>query len=138
MSKRQVAISLAVSATAARDCIFRARCAGLAWPLPQGLTDETLGIGSIRRERSLAKDRPRPDWAMVHRELRRPGVTLQLLWEEHCIALPTPRRLRLQSFLRALPHPGGAAVADHAPKPHRRASARSSITPARRSPRSTD
>ena len=89
MSKRQVAISLAVSATAARDCIFRARCAGLAWPLPQGLTDETLGIGSIRRERSLAKDRPRPDWAMVHRELRRPGVTLQLLWEEHrCAAHP--------------------------------------------------
>jgi transposase len=27
--------------------------------------------------------RPRPNWAVVHRELRRPGVTLQLLWEEH-------------------------------------------------------
>jgi transposase len=31
-----------------------------------------------------AKDRrPQPNWAAVHRELRRPGVTLQLLWEEH-------------------------------------------------------
>ena len=42
MSKRQIAVSLGVSATAARDCILRARRAGLAWPLPEGLTDETL------------------------------------------------------------------------------------------------
>jgi hypothetical protein len=27
--------------------------------------------------------RPRPDWAWVHRELRRPNVTLALLWEEY-------------------------------------------------------
>jgi len=24
-----------------------------------------------------------PDWGAVHRELRRPGVTLWLLWEEY-------------------------------------------------------
>jgi transposase len=37
-------------------------------------------IGTMR---APAGDRwPRPNWAMVHRELRRPGVTLQLLWEE--------------------------------------------------------
>jgi transposase len=28
--------------------------------------------------------KPQPDWATVHRELRRPGVTLMLLWEEYC------------------------------------------------------
>ena len=83
MSKRQIAASLGVSATAAGECIRRARRAGLAWPLPDELSDEEL-------ERRLyplppvAKDRrPRPDWAAIHRELRRPGVTLQLLWEEH-------------------------------------------------------
>ena len=27
--------------------------------------------------------RPQPDWPAIHRELRRPGVTLGLLWEEH-------------------------------------------------------
>ena len=33
---------------------------------------------------AAAKDRrPQPDWAVIYRELRRPGVTLQLLWEEH-------------------------------------------------------
>ena len=34
MSKRQIAASLGVSATAAGECIRRARRAGLAWPLP--------------------------------------------------------------------------------------------------------
>jgi transposase len=29
-------------------------------------------------------ERPQPDWAGVHRELRRTGVTLMLLWEEYC------------------------------------------------------
>jgi transposase len=84
MSKRKIAVSLGVSATAARDCIGRARCSGLSWPLPEGLTDEALELRLYPPPGVAAKDhRPRPDWAMVHRELRRPGVTLQLLWEEH-------------------------------------------------------
>ena len=27
--------------------------------------------------------RPLPDWPLLHRELKRPGVTLSLLWEEY-------------------------------------------------------
>ena len=27
--------------------------------------------------------RPMPEWASIHRELKRPGVTLLLLWEEY-------------------------------------------------------
>ena len=84
MSKRQIAVSLGVSATAARDCILRAWRAGLGWPLPDGLTDETLEDRLYPPPAVASKERrPQPDWATVHRELRRPGVTLQLLWEEH-------------------------------------------------------
>jgi hypothetical protein len=84
MSKRQIAASLGVSATAARDFIWRARRAGLAWPLADGLTDEALEVRLYPPPTVAAKDRrPQPDWAAVHRELRRAGVTLQLLWEEH-------------------------------------------------------
>jgi transposase len=62
----------------------RARRAGLGWPLPDGLDDAQL-------ERLLypppsavaAEQRPVPDWAVVHRELRRPNMTLSLLWEEY-------------------------------------------------------
>lgn len=83
MSKRQIAASLGVSATAAGECIRRALRAGLAWPLPEELSDEGLE-GRLYPLPAAAKDRrPRPDWAAIHRELRRPGVTLQLLWEEH-------------------------------------------------------
>jgi hypothetical protein len=84
MSKRKIAASLGVSATAAGECIRRARCAGLAWPLPEELSDEALERRLFPPLTVAAKDRrPQPRWAAVHRELRRPGVTLQLLWEEH-------------------------------------------------------
>ena len=78
MSKRKIAASLGVSATAAGECIRRARRAGLGWPLPEGLTDEALEDRLYPPPAGAAKDgRPQPDWAAVHRELRRPGVTLQ-------------------------------------------------------------
>jgi len=84
MSKRKIAASLGVSATAAGECIRRARRAGLTWPLPDGLSDEALERRLFPPPAVTAKARrPQPDWAAIHRELRRPGVTLQLLWEEH-------------------------------------------------------
>ena len=130
MSKRKIAASLGVSATAAGECLRRARRAGLTWPLPEGLTDEALELRLYPPAVAAKDQRPQPDWAEVHRELRRPGVTLQLLWEEH----------------RAV-HPDGYATAVSASSiaPGRRdcrrpcgratspASACSSITPARRS-----
>ncbi len=84
MSKRKIAASLGVSATAAGECIRRAQRAGLTWPLPDGVTDEALERRLFPPPAVTAKDRrPQPDWAAIHRELRRRGVTLQLLWEEH-------------------------------------------------------
>ena len=84
MSKRKIAAALGVSATAAGECIRRARRAGLTWPLPDELTDEALEHRLFPPPAVAAKDRrPQPDCAAIHRELRRPGVTLQLLWEEH-------------------------------------------------------
>jgi len=84
MSKRQIAASLSIGPTAAGDCMRRARCAGLSWPLPEDLSDEALERLLYPPAQVTAKDRrPQPDWSVVHRELRRPGVTLQLLWEEH-------------------------------------------------------
>jgi transposase len=89
MSKRKIAASLGVSATAAGECLRRARRVGLGWPLPEGMTDAALESGLYPRPATTAKDRrPPPDWPAIHRELRRAGVTLQLLWEEHRAAHP--------------------------------------------------
>jgi transposase len=114
MSKRQIAASLGVSATAAGESIRRARRAGLAWPLPGELSDEALEHRLYPSPTVATKNRrPQPDWAAIHCELRWPGVTLQLLWEEHRAVHPDG----LQPLLRALPRLGSAAVADDAAEP---------------------
>src|SRR5271165_1842945 len=84
LSQRAIGNSLRLSTGAVNMCLSRARRAGLGWPLPAELDDAQL-------ERLLyppppavaAEQRPVPDWAVVHRELRRPNVTLSLLWEEY-------------------------------------------------------
>jgi len=89
MSKRKIAASLSIGVTAAGDCMRRARRAGLIWLLPQDLSDAALELRLYPPPQAAATNqRPQPDWAAIHRELRRPGVTLQLLWEEHRGAHP--------------------------------------------------
>jgi len=88
MSKRKIAASLSIGATAAGDCIRRSRRAGLSWPLPENLSDEALERILYPPPKVTAKDRrPQPDWTAIHRELRRPGVTLQL---RRCVMLSGP------------------------------------------------
>jgi len=56
----------------------------LRWPLVDGLGDAELEQLLYPPRPELAADqRPLPDWAAMHRELRRPNVTLSLLWEEY-------------------------------------------------------
>lgn len=89
LSKRLVAPIVGVGATTVHDYVTRARRAGLSWPLPPDLGDEEL-------ERLLFPSAPiapaaadrTPDWAAIHRELRRPGVTLLLLWQEYRARIP--------------------------------------------------
>ena len=51
-SKRKIAASLGISATAVGECIRRARRACLSWPLPASLDDERWRAASIRLRRS--------------------------------------------------------------------------------------
>jgi transposase len=81
---RRESASKSIGATAAGECLRRARRAGLSWPLPENLSDEVLERLFYPLPPVGARDRrPQPDWPAMHRELRRPGVTLGLLWEEH-------------------------------------------------------
>ena len=84
LSKRRIAASLNIGATSAGDYLRRARRAGLEWPLPDDLRDEALERLLFAPPRAVSPDRrPLPDWPLLHRELKRPGVTLSLLWEEY-------------------------------------------------------
>ena len=88
LSQRAIARSLGISVGSVCTCVLRAERAGLSWPLPEGLDDEELARRLHPRAEAGAASRPRPDWASVHQELRRPGVTLLLLWIEHLEAHP--------------------------------------------------
>lgn len=84
LSKRRIAVSLNIGRTAVGDYLRRARRAGLGWPQPEGLSDEDLERLLFPPPPAVSPDRrPPPDWPALHRELKRPGVTVSLLWEEY-------------------------------------------------------
>ena len=86
LPQRSLARSLGLAQGTVSKYVNRARRAGLSWPLPPELDDDVRLENRLYPPPSeLPSDRrPHPDWAVVHRELRRPGVTLMLLWEEYC------------------------------------------------------
>jgi transposase len=84
LSRRQVAAALRMPPTTVTDYVARALAAGLGWPLPDGLDDGELEARLFVQAAALTGlSRPQPDCAEIHREVRRKGVTLQLLWVEY-------------------------------------------------------
>ena len=97
----------------------RATAAGLTWPLPDDLDDAALEARLFARPAvPPARDRVVPDWGQLHQELKKPGVTLALLWQEYRGA--ASGRLRLQPVLRAVSPVGAGAEAVDAPGASRR------------------
>src|ERR1700688_229604 len=84
LSQRQVAGCCGIGKTTVVECVARARRSGLDWSTAALLSDEELEIRlSPPVELVPAAERPAVDWAVVHTELKRKGVTLSLLWEEY-------------------------------------------------------
>ena len=88
LSRRQVSAASGVPLTTVSDYLRRAASAGLKWPLPGGLDDAGLEALLYPPAAPSVVSRPVPDWDRVHKELRRKGVTLQLLWVEYREACP--------------------------------------------------
>jgi transposase len=61
----------------------RARAAGLSWPLPEDLDDTALERIVRAREGDFRHNRPLPDMSYLISEMKRPHVTLHLLWLEY-------------------------------------------------------
>jgi len=88
-TNRRIARSCHISRPTVADYLLRFEEAGLKWSAAAALDDTTL-------ERKLfapapaasTTERAVPDWGEVHRELRRKGVTLTLLWHEYKAAHP--------------------------------------------------
>jgi transposase len=89
LPQRVISQSLGLSQGSVSDYLSRARHAGLTWPLPDEMDDARLETLLFPPPPGVPSDqRPIPDWAVVHRDLRRPNVTLALLWEEYRAVAP--------------------------------------------------
>jgi transposase len=84
LSVRRVCEATGVGKTAVCEYVSRAKVIGITWPIPPEISDAAL-------ERLLftpagfheGSTKRLPDWMKVHEELKRRGVTLMILWEEH-------------------------------------------------------
>ena len=83
-SHRQIAASCQLGVGTVSDYLARAVKSGLSWQDVQALTDVELEARLFRqRQYAAAAARTPIDFEWVHHELRRTGVTLQLLWTEY-------------------------------------------------------
>ncbi|HTE41756.1 MAG TPA: IS21 family transposase [Steroidobacteraceae bacterium] len=82
VSDRLIAASVGSARSTVQECLRRAAAAKVIWPVPESLDDaqlEALLYPPIVAAVTVAL----PDFAHLHRELSRPGVTRRLLWEEY-------------------------------------------------------
>jgi transposase len=85
VSKHEIARRTGLAPSTVRESVKRFAEAGLAWPLPDDLTDAILeaklykNAGTKQGHRRQAE----PDWAVIQRELKRKHVTLSILWDEY-------------------------------------------------------
>ena len=90
VSTHEIARRLGMARSTVREALKRAQTAGLAWPLPEGMNDEALEavLYASRRSKRGHRRIAEPDWAGVHRELKRKHVTLLIVWDEYVAANP--------------------------------------------------
>ena len=85
LSQHQIAQSLSLSVGVVNKYLQRFQAAGIAWPLPPELEEESVLRARLRPPSSRSQPTsPPPNFSYLHQELKRKGVTLQLLWEEYC------------------------------------------------------
>lgn len=84
LSQRGIAQALNLGLGTVSTYLRRAREAGVVWPLPADMDERTLGRLLFPSQPVTGQRRfIEPDFPGVHQELKRKGVTKQLLWQEY-------------------------------------------------------
>jgi transposase len=125
-SHREIARVVGSSPTTVGEILRRAKQCNLTYPLPAGMTETALEAQLYPPAAPSSLSRPDPDWPAVHREMRRKGVTLDLLWQEYKAEHPDGYRYsgfcahyrqwvgRLSVSLRQTHAPGEKLFVDYA------------------------
>jgi len=89
LSIRDIKASTKASVGAIQGLLIKAQTLGLSWPLPDDLDDEQLAqLFYPGADTTVSSRFQVPDWGVVHQELKRKGMTRQLLWEEYTQQYP--------------------------------------------------
>ena len=99
LSHKAISAACRMPRTTVRDYCQRAKAAGIdsfaaVEPLSERALEArlfTTGVDPDAPDEDVARPpagRPTPDWAVVHRELNKPGVTRILLWQEYLAQHP--------------------------------------------------
>src|SRR4029453_18380040 len=99
LSHKAISAACRMPRTTVRDYCQRAKAAGLdsfagVEPLSERALEArlfTTGVDPDAPDEDVARPlagRPTPDWAVGHRELKKPGVTRILLWQEYLAQHP--------------------------------------------------
>ncbi len=89
-SGHQIAAMVGISRYTVAEYLRRAGVVGITWPVPAELDNAALERRLFTPPFAALTEPPRPlpDWPHLHAELRRPGVTLLLVWEEYRAGQP--------------------------------------------------
>lgn len=82
LSQHQIAASLQLSSGVINKYLSLSRAASIQWPLPEDM-DEIKLRSLLRPHVAKVSFYSKPDYASLHQELKRKGVTLLLLWQEY-------------------------------------------------------
>ncbi len=86
ISARLIAREVGVGRSTVQDYVARATGADLGWPLPSDMSDATLEELLFPKQVAAkpgVRRHPEPHWPTLAREMKRPGVSLMILWEEY-------------------------------------------------------
>jgi transposase len=84
LSAREIARSLDIGRGTIKNYLARVQQAGLSWPLPPEIDEATLEHRLFSPFHPVVQEkRQMPPMEYLHQELRKKGVTLQLLWHEY-------------------------------------------------------
>ena len=88
LSHERIAAATGLSKGAVSGYVKRAGQVGIGWPLNPSIDDSALEALLFTKAPAPTAGYAAPDFAHIHQELSRKGVTLQLLWEEYAAAHP--------------------------------------------------
>jgi len=96
LSHARIALALGLSKGVVSKYLSLAAAQAVGWPLPAG-TDEAVLARMLSPTPPSRGRLPEPDFIHIHHELKRKGVTLQLLWAEY-VAAEAGDALRYSQF----------------------------------------